>query len=121
MAKRKNIWIIDKENKGKVGTYGHFLVNTETGARLYRAIKKNRSTGIHHKTRTISVDLKTLKEAKDMGVKAVVISFTQSKDLFAVNIDTFFTEGVENFDDGDKAPQIRLGIEKFVDRRSDKL
>lgn len=121
MAKRKNIWVIEKNNNGKVGLYGHFYVRAETRDVLYMARKKDRSTGIHHKTNSISIDLKTLNEARDRGVKAIVIRFTKSQDRFITDISRFFEEGVMNFDDGDKGMQIRLHVSKFIERKSDKL
>jgi hypothetical protein len=118
---KKNIWVIEQVNKGTVGLYGHYYIRKETGDILYMARKKDRSSGIHHQTNSISVDLKTLNEAKARGVKAIVIAFTKSKDKFITNISQFFEEGVVNFDLGDNAQQIRLSVPKFIERKSVKL
>jgi hypothetical protein len=120
-TKKKNIWLLVENNYGTVGLYGHYLQNVITGEVMYKAIKKNRRTGIHQLTNTISVDLKTLEEARAIGVRAIAVSFTQSKDKFITNISDFFEKGIKNFDKGDRAMQVRLSVLSFIERKSDEL
>lgn len=122
MAKKKKTWIEESINKGTVGVYGFYYINIHTHEMIYVALKKDRSSGIHHKSNSISIDLKTLNEIQERNIKKIVVKFRKSKDRFVARVSDFLSEkATPNYDSGDKGIQIRLPLSCFVERKSDKL
>jgi hypothetical protein len=120
--KKKKIWIPDKVYTGKNGRYGRYYRHVDTGELLYMAEKKDRRTGIFHETNSLAIDVATLNEAKEKGVKFIVVKIKSTGDKYATTLETFVSDAaVMNYDRRGGSLQRYLPIEKFVEKRSEKL
>lgn len=122
MARKKKIWVPENVVKGKSGTYGRYYINTKTAELIYQAEKKDRRFGIFHATDSLAIDVKTLNEAKDRGVKIIIVKIRSTGDRYATTLERFNSDAaVMNFDKRGGSLQRYLPLSNFVERRSDKL
>jgi len=81
---------------------------------IYVAEKRDVATGVFHETNSLAIDIETLKLARELGVKVVVVHIGTSGDKYATTLDMFDSEAaVMNYDKRGGALQRYLPISKF--------